>query len=125
MHQIRRRRLPFLRLLWLGMLAISLLGNGWAVAVAAVPAAGEPCNMMMSSGSHADCCDHGQPGKRMPSDCLEHCYLLGQLGASVPLPAVLAAPGLYAGGETLPMGNLATMHLPTRLAPGLRPPISV
>ena len=124
MHQIRRRPSPFLRLLLLGMLAVSLLGNGWASAVAAVPAAGEPCDTMMTSGSHGDCCDHGQPGKPMPSDCLEHCYLLGQLGASVPLPAALAALGSQTAGEARPLGNLATMHLPTRLAPGLRPPIS-
>jgi hypothetical protein len=124
MHRIRRRHSPFLRLLLLGMLAISLLGNGWAIAVAGVPSAAAPCAMMMASGSHGDCCDHGQPGKPMPADCVEHCFLLGQSVGSLLVPA-LASVGLQNQSEPVPLTRLALGRLPTPSAPELRPPISV
>jgi hypothetical protein len=124
MHPIRRRHSPFLRLLLLGLLAISLLGNGWAVAVAAVPAAGEPCAMMMGSGSHGDCCDHGQPGKPMPADCVEHCFLLGHSVGSFLVP-VLPSVGLRIQSDPVPLTRLALGRLPRLSAPELRPPISV
>ena len=104
----------------LGMLAISLLGNSWAVAMAAIPAAGEPCAAMMASGSHGDCCD---PGKPMAPDCAEHCFLLGQSAGYVPL-VVLPFLGLEFPVTAAPLTRLAMGHLPALSALELRPPIS-
>ena len=123
MSRRTRQHSPMLRLLLLGVLTLCLLGNGWASATAAMPGSGAPCAGMMDPAMHADCCEHGKPGKPMPADCLEHCYLLGQLAASAPVPAAPAL-GLRLSLEPMPPGSLVTPHLPAPLAPALRPPIS-